>query len=124
MFTADERNAGKFINKKAVKGEVFKVLIDSSGWEYVNIYVSSNYPDIFIPNSGPDPSFPEKPVINPREKLKISSLKKLGIKYLVFKMDNYKIFLDKCMQVILVKNFGKWKIYSLLNEADHKNRKF
>jgi len=116
MFTADERNAGKFINSKVIKEKGFKVLIDSSGWEYLNVYISSNYPEIFIPNTGPDSSFPEKPIVNPKENLKIPLLKKLGIKYLVFETGSYKKYFDQCTQIKPVKNFGKWKVYSLLNK--------
>ncbi|HVO73151.1 MAG TPA: glycosyltransferase family 39 protein, partial [Ignavibacteriaceae bacterium] len=115
MFTADERNTGRFINEKLMKEKPFKVLIDSSGWEYLNIYVASNFPDIFIPNTGPDSSNPEKPLIDHKEELKLSLLNKLGIKYLVFETERYKKFFDQYTNLKAVKSFGIWRIYSLLN---------
>lgn len=113
MFTADEKNTGEYIAENCAGEKADKILIDSSGWEYLNIIVASNQPYLFIPNAGDNPALPGKPLVSPVSKLNAEVLKEMKIKCLVFERDDYKNYLDKNDHVRLEKKFGIWKIYSV-----------
>jgi len=94
-------------------GSVFKILIDSSEWIYMNIYISSEYPEAFITNSGDISSEPEEPLISPGKGLDISFIKKNDVRYLLFIRNDYKDFLDGRKEIEEIKNFGDWKLYKV-----------
>jgi len=113
-FTEDDLRAGRYLKEKIIEsGSVFKILIDSSEWIYMNIYISSENPEAFITNSGDISSEPEEPLISPGKGLDISFIKKNDIRYLLFKRNDYKDFLDGRKELEEIKNFGDWKLYKV-----------
>jgi len=82
-FTGDHLRAGTFLKGLGLKG-TDKILIDTSTWMYTNVIVASNMPDGFIMNTGPDPLYPKPAVIEFKEGIDVTLLKKMQIKYLMF----------------------------------------
>lgn len=94
FFTGDHLRAGNFLKTLGLKGRD-KILIDTSTWWYVNLMVASNMPDRFITNTGHDPLYPKPAVLDLKQGIDVTLLKKMEIKHLVFQTKESQRIINK-----------------------------
>lgn len=112
-FPVCERAAGNYLNELISRYPGSKILIESSGFFYLNIVVASQHPDSFVFNSISEQPEKREPVITPQRTIDESALAKMKIRTLVFKTKAYKDFLSTKLNIVKRKDFGEWSVYSL-----------
>ncbi len=113
-FSEDDISAGNYLKEHVIADKNnFKILIDTSDWNYLNVMVASNYPQSFIINAQKDPALPSNQIISDGEKINRSRLTGLRIHYLLFENKRLKDFIKSTPDFIKVKNFGEWELFKL-----------
>jgi hypothetical protein len=110
-FTEEQFQAGYFLSKILEDNFNKKVLIETTGWGYINILVSSQHPNHFIFNTGADPKLPTSSMLT--QNLDFNFLKGKELRFFLFKSKNYKSILDNSVNFKLLKVFGEWSLYDL-----------
>jgi hypothetical protein len=90
-----------------------KILIESSGYFYLNIMIASQHPNAFVLNSAPERPDERPPIVSAEKPLDKSALTNRGIGILVFKAPNYKDLIEQHADVAKTDEFGEWSIYQL-----------
>lgn len=109
-FPESDRLAGNYLNGLIVADPDAKILIESSRYFFLNIQVASQHPDAFVGNSTPNrQSVPILPLGGSVR----NAVEKHGIRFLVFRGDEYKNFLNRSPEVSKLRVFGPWSIYAL-----------
>jgi len=109
-FPESDRAAGRYLNNLIAVNPDTKILIESSRYFFLNILVASQHPDAFVRNSVPNQQ--SVPVL-PREGSVRNALASQGIRFLVFRGDDYKSLLNQSPEVARLGDFGPWSIYKL-----------
>ena len=109
-FPESDRLAGSYLSDLIAANPDAKILIESSRYFFLNILVASQHPDAFVRNSVPNQQ--SAPVL-PREGSIRNALANQGIRFLVFRGDDYKSLLNQSPEVARLGDFGTWSIYTL-----------
>src|SRR5262245_17177213 len=112
-FPRSERAAGQYLNDLLAIHPTTKILIESSGFFYLNLMIASQRPEAFVLNSIPERPDEKPPIVSPEKPLDESVLTNRGIGILVFKTQNYKDRLKQQTNVVKRADFGDWCIYQL-----------
>jgi hypothetical protein len=109
-FPESDRRAGSYLSDLIAGNPDAKILIESSRYFFLNILVASQHPDAFVRNSVPNQQ--SAPVL-PREGSIRNALASQGIRFLVFRGDDYKSLLNQSPEVARLGDFGPWSIYKM-----------
>jgi len=112
-FPRSERAAGQYLNDLLAIHPTTKILIESSGFFYLNLMIASQHPEAFVLNSIPERPDEEPPIISHAKPVDESALTNRGIGILVFKTQSYKDLLKRHTNVVKRADFGDWSIYQL-----------
>ena len=109
-FPESDRQAGRYLSDLIAANPDTRILIESSRYFFLNILVASQHPDAFVRNSVPNQQ--SVPVL-PREGSVRNALANQGIRFLVFRGDDYKSLLNQSLEVARLGDFGPWSIYKM-----------
>lgn len=113
-FSADDISAGNYLKEHVIDSKNnFKILIDTSDWNYLNVMVASNHPQSFIINAKKDPALPVNKIIGNGKEININYLTSLGIDYLLFEDSNLNDYIEENPNFIKIKKLGEWELYKL-----------
>ncbi len=113
-FSGDDISAGTYLKEQIISNENhFKILIDTSDWNYLNVMVASNHPQRFIINAQKDPAFPANQIVGSRKQIDIEYLTNLKINYLLFENPGLKNMIKRNPEFIQIKKLGDWELYKL-----------
>jgi hypothetical protein len=110
-FPRSERAAGQYLNDLLVSHPRTKILIESSGFFYLNIMIASQHPNVFVLNSIPEQPHKQESIISPEKPIDESALTNMGIGILVFKTREYKDRFKQNSNLAKREDFGDWSIY-------------
>ncbi len=118
-FSVYDRFAGQYLNKQlsvdtASNGS--KILIETSDWSHMNVVIASQHPDSFVYNTVTDsPYQPQEYVVDSKRPFNETSLVDMRIKFMIFRTQQYKNYLEQDANISKIKDFGYWSIYKLRN---------
>ncbi|MEJ2617157.1 MAG: hypothetical protein P8Z35_19555 [Ignavibacteriaceae bacterium] len=113
-FSKDDIFAGNFLQENVIKNNNnFKILVDTSDWNYLNVMVASNHPQSFIINALKDPALPATQIVKNGKKIDIDYLKNLRIRYLLLENNQLIDFIKGNPSLIKVKKLGEWELYKV-----------
>lgn len=115
-FPRQVQQAGEYLNSRLVlhRGEhLDRVLIESLDFSYLNLVVAAQQPDAFVLNTG-TPSLGARgreSFLKLDEGCQAELIGAEGIRFLVFKSEDHKLFLRDCVSFSEVAQFGEWSIF-------------
>lgn len=109
-FPPSDRQAGRYLDEVITTDRTARVLIESSGYYFLNVQVASQHPDAFVQNSVPGSR--QAPILPPRGSVR-ATLDGQGIRYLAFTSAEYKDFLSSSPDVAKRTDFGRWSVFEL-----------
>jgi hypothetical protein len=113
-FSKDEKESGEYLGREmAVIGDRGRVLIESGSWQYMHLMVASGFHDRFICNTGYDPSYPSKAVVDETQPVVADSVYRRGIRWIAARTAAWKSTLNGDSLLHDKKEFGRWTIYAV-----------
>ena len=113
-FSKDDIYAGNFLRENVIENNNhFKILVDTSDWNYLNVMVASNHPQYFLINAQKDPALPTNQIVRYGKKIDIDYLNDSRIHYLLFENKDLIGFIKRNPSLIKVKELGEWELYKV-----------
>lgn len=113
-FTKGERAMGEYINRHIIATPpVPTILVETSNWQYLNIVIAAQRPDVFLHNTGLDPLFPQQGLLSLEIPPNAETLRARNITHLLFHSPLYKNAIEQAHIATVQQRYGLWTLYAL-----------
>jgi hypothetical protein len=112
-FNSSDYLVGKFLKQELPHSTQQKILIETPNWNYVNILVAANAPDLFVLNTGFDPYTPSEAMLNTNAIVDVQQLTQKGIRFLVFQSP-LMLSQEQIKNIRQQYHNPRWTVYELL----------
>lgn len=118
-FRRQERSAGEYaasILNQSVRlsgADTGRILIESSTWRYLHVIIASQHPEVFLLNSGPDPSHPLPAILSATKPVDPDALRSANIRYVFAESAGLKKRLEHIPDLSHEHSFAEWNVYEV-----------